>query len=65
MCFLVVDNIIGPTDESYSGSKADSVNFDDPLYFHPSDNYVTTIVTIKLTGTGKTFVFGVALWLEV
>lgn len=34
-----------------SGSKGDPVNYDDPLYIHPSDNTVTTIVSFKLTGT--------------
>ncbi|XP_052622644.1 uncharacterized protein LOC111911314 [Lactuca sativa] len=34
-----------------SGSKVDPVNYDDPLYIHPSDNTVTTIVSFILTGT--------------
>ncbi|XP_052626898.1 uncharacterized protein LOC128133479 [Lactuca sativa] len=34
-----------------SGSgKDESINFDDPLYIHPSDNAITSIVTTKLTG---------------
>ena len=37
--------------ETGSSSKVDSVNYDDPLYIHPSDNTVTTIVSFKLTGT--------------
>ena len=42
----------GPTDESSSGSKNDSVvNIDDPLYVHPSDNAVTSVINFKLLGT--------------
>ena len=34
-----------------SGSgKDESINFDYPLYIHPSDNAITSIVTTKLTG---------------
>lgn len=29
--------------------KYDIIDFDDILYIHPSDNSITTIVTIKLT----------------
>lgn len=35
--------------ESGSGSKtSESVNYDDPLFIHPSDN---TVINFKLTGT--------------
>lgn len=41
----------GPLDDpGGSGSKNDSVDFDDPLYIHPSDNTANTIISIKLTG---------------
>ncbi|XP_023771360.1 uncharacterized protein LOC111920014 [Lactuca sativa] len=30
--------------------KETPVDFDDPLYVHPSDNTVTSIITVKLTG---------------
>lgn len=39
----------GPTDNSSSSNKNEVIDFDDPLYIHPSDNVVTTLVTIKLT----------------
>ena len=40
----------GSTDPPGGSGKDDQVNFDDPLFVHPSDNTVTTIITIKLTG---------------
>lgn len=40
-----------PGSEFGSSSKTESVNYDDPLFIHPSDNTVTTIVNFKLTGT--------------
>ncbi|XP_023737486.1 uncharacterized protein LOC111885459 [Lactuca sativa] len=37
---------------SGSGDKTDpTVNFDDPLYVHPSDNTVTSVIIFKLLGT--------------
>lgn len=38
-----------PNDPPEGSGKDDSINFDDPLYVHPSDNATTTIVTVKLT----------------
>lgn len=46
-----------PTVESSNGSKVDPVNYDDPLYIHPSDNTVTTNVNFKLTGTENFYVW--------
>lgn len=40
----------GPTNTPGGSGKTEIVDFDDFLYIHPSDNNVTTIVTIKLTG---------------
>lgn len=33
-----------------SSGKDSSVDFDDPLYVHPFDNNITSIIIIKLTG---------------
>lgn len=38
------------TNESSTGTKNDVVNFIDQLYIHLSNNIVTSIVNIKLTG---------------
>lgn len=44
--------MVGPTDESSGGGKNDSdVSFDDPLYVHPSNNVVTSVINFKLLGT--------------
>lgn len=40
----------GDTPEGSGVPKDSPVDFDDPLYIHPSDNTVTSIITIKLTG---------------
>ncbi|XP_023756901.1 uncharacterized protein LOC111905437 [Lactuca sativa] len=40
----------GSSDTSGGSGKDDQINFDDPLYIHPSDNAVTSIITTKLTG---------------
>ena len=42
--------MVGPTSarKSASGTKGEFVNYDDPLYIHPSDNNVTTIINFKL-----------------
>ena len=40
----------GSNDPPSGSGKDDQINFDDPLYIHPSDNAVTSIITIKLTG---------------
>ncbi|XP_023734895.1 uncharacterized protein LOC111882761 [Lactuca sativa] len=42
--------MVGPTESPGSSAKDDQVNFDDPLFVHPFDNSVSTIVTIKLIG---------------
>ncbi|XP_023743339.1 uncharacterized protein LOC111891514 [Lactuca sativa] len=34
-----------------SSSKTNVVDFDDPLFLHPSDHSVTTIISFKLLGT--------------
>ena len=34
-----------------SSTKIDAINFDDPLYLHPSDHSITTIISFKLLGT--------------
>lgn len=44
------DNNKNKDKDSSSGSKHDHIDFDDPLFVHPSDNSITTIITIKLTG---------------
>lgn len=44
----------GPNDsstDSTNNNKTKVVDFDDPLYIHPSDNTVTTVINIKLSGT--------------
>lgn len=46
-----------PTGESDSRTKKDPANYDDPLYIHPSDNIVTTVVNFKITGTENFCVF--------
>lgn len=44
--------MVDPTDKSSSGSKNESViNIDDPLYVHPSDNVVTSVINFKLLRT--------------
>ncbi|XP_023772322.1 uncharacterized protein LOC111920980 [Lactuca sativa] len=40
----------GETPEGSGVPKETPVDFDDPLYVHPSDNTVTSIITVKLTG---------------
>ena len=40
----------GSNDPPSGSGKDDQINFDDPLYIHPSDNAVTSIITTKLTG---------------
>lgn len=41
----------GPTDIPGGNGKTDvTIDFDDPLYSHPLDTFVTTIITIKLMG---------------
>ena len=40
----------GDKETGPSGNNNNVVDFDDPLYIHPSDNSITTIITIKLTG---------------
>lgn len=42
--------MVDPNDPPKRNGKNDSINFDNPLYIHPSDNATTSIVTIKLTG---------------
>lgn len=40
--------MIGLVIESSSRSKPDpTTNFDDPLYVHPSDNIVTSVISCK------------------
>lgn len=34
-----------------SSTKIDAIDFDDPLYLHPSDHSITTIISFKLLGT--------------
>lgn len=41
--------MFGPVNPDSSGGKVDIIDFDDPIYIHPSDNSVTTVVTLKLT----------------
>lgn len=43
--------MVGPDEGSGSGTKTDSVNFNDPLYIHSSDNTGTNVVMIKLSWT--------------
>ncbi|XP_052627603.1 uncharacterized protein LOC128134170 [Lactuca sativa] len=43
----------GATDPPGGSEKDDQINFDDPLYIHPSDNVVTSIITTKLTDDSK------------
>lgn len=45
--------MVGLTNESSSSNKNELVDFDDPFYRHPYDYAVTTLVTIKLNGTGN------------
>ena len=40
----------GDTPEGSGVPKEIPVDFDDPLYVHPSDNIVISIITVKLTG---------------
>ena len=40
----------GETSDGSGVPKETPVDFDDPLYVHPSDNNVTSIITVKLTG---------------
>ena len=40
----------GSTKEKDSTTPGTPIDFDDPLYIHPSDNAVTSIITIKLSG---------------
>ena len=43
--------MVGET-PSVSGSKSpDRYDFDDPLFLHPFDNGVVSIISFKLTGT--------------
>lgn len=37
-------------ESSGSKSNVDQYNFDDPLFLHPSDNGVVSIISIKFTG---------------
>ena len=39
-----------PKEGEGSGSKHDNIDYDDPLYTHPSDNSVISITHVKLTG---------------
>lgn len=41
--------MVGPIETPGEGGKDDQINFDDALYIHPSDNVVTTLITIRLT----------------
>lgn len=42
--------MVGETPKGSGTPKYVHVDFDDPLYIHPSDNAVTSVITIKLTG---------------
>nr|KAJ0189315.1 hypothetical protein LSAT_V11C800419360 [Lactuca sativa] len=52
VCLFVLCVVLmaGPTKSPGGSGKDDQVNFDDPFFVHPSDNFVAIIVTIKLTG---------------
>lgn len=48
--------MVGETPASASGPKSlDHYDFDDPLFLHPSDNGVVSIISFKLVGT-KNFI---------
>lgn len=40
-----------PAKTGESSNKHETIDLDDPLYLHASDNSVTTIINFKLLGT--------------
>ena len=49
---LVFTMTIGGEGSGSGGDKPkDTIDFDDPLYIHPSDSAAVTIISFKLTGT--------------
>lgn len=43
--------MIGPVEPDGSNSRKDPIDLDDPLYAHPSDNTITSVINFKLIGT--------------
>lgn len=41
----------GSVESSSSNPKKNPIDIDDPLYVHPSDNIITSVINLKLLGT--------------